>query len=229
MNENRWTQCQTGAVIPLNQPPGSPRMWLARIHGVASIGLEDAHPPFRTISVAGVWPRTCHLPEVTHHAIYRIFEHNLKPVMGMAVCAPADEILSLTQLFKNTGAIMTWYNWPNSKSDELTMKSHTRAGRVVLDHVQLYSQFESGIRPVTIAKDMGVHVRSIEYVHQKWRSGKSPDKVKGPKRSGIMDHEAIAEDIRMGMTGMEVSKKHNCSRTMVYNVMKKYELKGVRG
>jgi hypothetical protein len=229
MNENRWTYCQTGVVIPLNQPPGSPRMWLSRIHGVASVGLEDAHPPFRTISVAGVWPRTCHLPEVAHHSIYRIFEHDLKPVMGMAVCAPAHEILSLTNLFKSTGAEMTWYNWPGAKSEPLKIQGHTATGRLILDHQQLYEQFELGIKPAVIARETGVSLRSISYVFQKWSSGKPADKVMGLKRTGALDHEAIAQDIRLGIPSTEISIKYNCSRMMIYNVMKKYELKGVRG
>lgn len=227
--ENRWTNCATGAITPLNQPPGSPRMWLARVHGVASLALEDAHPPFRTISVAGVWPRSAVLPVVLPHTIYRFFEYDNQPVIGLAVCAPADKILNLLKEFKQSGAIQTWYNWPESKSEPLKIGNRSPSGRVILDHEQLYERFEQGIKPVAIAQEMGVHARSIDYVYQKWSSGKPAVKTMGKKSGGFLDHAAIAQDIRLGIPFTEISQTHDCSRMMIYNVMKKYQLRGVRG
>jgi hypothetical protein len=221
MNEGVWTAVASGVEIPNNQPPGSPRMWLARIHGVQSIALEDSTPHFRTVSVAGVWPQGHALPEVELHTIYRYFDFMGQPSVAMAVCAPVELMFPMIKLFKDSGATHTWFKAPES----VAPRRAPGPGKInaVLDHAELYRQFETGLSAVEIATRTGHTIRSVEYVHKKWRDGKPAQRLRG--RQNCVDTDQVIQHLQSGMTVAEVVTRLGCSQKSVYNIRKKYSLR----
>jgi hypothetical protein len=177
-------------------------------------------PNPKTITVAGIWPRTAKIPEIKHHTIFRYFEFNDQPCIGVAACVPVNEILRVLDLYRASGASHVWYHMPGKTEKAASTATVGQGGH---DHAELYTRFESGEKPYNIAAAMNVHVRSIEYVYNKWKAGKPAIILKGRKRTGPLDHEAIMEDIRLGIPPTEVAKKYDCTRMMIYNITKRYK------
>jgi len=224
MRENYWANANDTAEMPINKNPGSPRMWLARVHGVASTQLEDARPHFRTISVAGVWPAGTTLPEIEEHAIYRYFELHGQRVVGMAVCAPTKKMLWYVNEFRRSGALWTWYHTPETVAEPKNKPADN--GNTHLDHEQLYRLFDAGMTPTQVARELGLALPSVGYVSKKWRDGKPAKKVRG-RTTGArqLNKLEIITDLRAGMTVSEVSLKFDCSRQSVYNIISAYREK----
>lgn len=228
MKENNWEHVGHNIYYGSNTVLGSPRGWLQRAigHNQPDLNIHETSLDPKKISVAGIWRRTQNLPNTgSWPALYRFFQitDNLrkigraKPeefysVIGMAVAVPADQVFSVYQEFRRS-ADWVWMNFPQESS---------KPGRTVrdLDHSYLYTFFDRGFTARQVSEELDLSVQSVVYVYKKWQAGKSPTQ----KRRKNIDHESVAQDIRLGHNIMDIARRYDVSRTVIYNVKKKFEI-----
>lgn len=230
MNADKWTNTQSLLQIGNNSVLGTPRSWINRAVGCKYQDLNQqatSLTPGR-ITVAGVWFRPCVLPDTGDlPAIYRFFAldpkfcgrgtgTNLQPVIGMGVAVPADDIYQWRQRIERSGAVWTWWSWPDASAECVMI---TDGGRRQLDHQRLYDLFNTGLTVREVAAQLGIGVNAIHYVYKKWQAGLPADKTAG--RRGV-DHASIAEDLRTGeFTMTEIAVRNKTTRATVWKVKRK--------
>jgi DNA-binding CsgD family transcriptional regulator len=173
--------------------------------------------------VAGVWPQGHALPEVELHTIYRYFDFMGQPSIAMAVCVPVELMFPMIRQFRDSGATHIWFKTPGSVTPRKTIEP----GKIndVLDHADIYRQFETGLSAVEIATRTGHTIRSVEYVHKKWRDGKPAQRFRGRQGGQVVDQAQVIQHLQSGMTVAEVVTRLGCSQKSVYNIRKKYSLR----
>jgi transposase len=229
MKENNWEHVKHNIFYGSNTVLGSPRGWLHRAVGIkqADLSLHETSLDPRKITVGGIWRRTQALPDTgTWPALYRFFAitDNLRrinrardseffPVTGMAVAVPADHMFRVYQEFRKT-AEWVWISFPQD-----SLKKPTKTLRD-LDHEHLYSLFDTGLTARQVATQLDLSVQSVNYVYKKWELGRP---VQSKNRKNI-DHESVAQDIRLGHKICDIAQRYDVSRTVIYNVKKKFEI-----
>jgi len=229
MKQNSWENTRNHQYYGPNTPLGSPKGWLQRAIGAnqAELGLHSTSLDPKQITVAGIWRRGETLPDTgTWSAIYRFFHitddlrrmgraknEDFYPVLGMAVAVPEAHVFEAYQQFRRT-AQWVWWSLPQStKSPAKPMKE--------LDHQQLYDLFEQGKTVQEVARDLRLLVNSVHYVYQKWQAG-LPAVRKSRSR---VDHDSVAQDLRMGVSVTELSQRYDVSRTAIYKIKQAHKIK----
>jgi len=231
MNADKWTNTRTLQEVGNNSALGTPRSWINRATGCKyqDLNQQDSSLAPGLITVGAVWFRPCSLPNTgSKSAIYRFFNFDpkfcgrglgaeLRPAIGMGVAVAADEIYQWRQQFQQMGAVWIWWSWPDSSAATV---SQTESGRQVLNHEKIYEMFAAGLKIREVATQLEVNPNAIQYVHRKWKEGRSPEKLVG--RRSPVNHASVAEDLRTGgFTMTEIADRNNTTRATVWKIKRK--------
>lgn len=232
MKENNWQNTRTNSYYGPNTVLGSPRGWVQRALGQKSdLFLHPTSLDPNEITVAGIWRRGQPLPDNPYPAIYRYFRiaepirrisaakpDAFYPVIGMAWAVPHNKIIECYREFAKT-ADWVWYDLPKPRSKAAQIEERKQN---VLDHAELYQLFEQGKTSVEIARSMNVLEQSVHYVYKKWKNGLPPAKNRKPRI--LVNHDHVADDLRLGTPVDQLVQKYNISKTMIYKIKGKYQI-----
>lgn len=230
MREDIWTNTKTKIELGKTGPLGAPGAWLRRAYDVVSV---DDHPFLpntitpHELSVAGVWYRPCQLPDTGNiRTLYRFFDipsaHDMHrhtrvkehvPAIGVAICAPAKDVMQYLRQFELAGAAYVFWRMPSNKS---IRASANVVPRRQIDHAAIYAELDKGLTNRQIADKLDYPIHNVEYVTKKWRAGQSLS-----NRAAYCDKAALLADVAAGLTVPELSIKHNKSKAYIYALLKR--------
>lgn len=233
MQQDTWTHSTTLAQYGTTGALGSPRSWLRRALDTATLDDTTFHPGSITpteISVAGVWyqqPDGYGLPVTgMHRELFRYFEipepdrmmksrtrTPLVPAIGIAAAVPMHEITHWLRVYKEHGAVFTWWHIPTNKNIRSVSEKPRRRQ---LDHAQVYKMLDKGMKPIEIGKALDFPTPNIDYVVKKWRRG---DVLK--PRNPHVDKEELFELSRKGVPVSELSQRFDVSPAYIYDLIKR--------
>jgi hypothetical protein len=200
--------------------------------------LDDTtfHPSSITpteISVAGVWyrkPDGYGLPVTgMHRELFRWFEipepermmksrtkTPLVQAIGVAAAVPMHEITHWLRVYKEHGAVFTWWNTPVNSAQRAADPSAGRRLRRQLDHAQVYKMLDAGKTSKEIAKSLDFPRENINYVVKKWRRGEILK-----DRKPHVNQEELFELSRKGVPVSELSQIFDVSPAYIYDLIKR--------
>lgn len=240
MQQDIWTNTQTNVTYGITGALGSPRGWLRRALNVANLDDTTFHETSITppeISVAGIWYQPVRgLPSTgPHRELIRWFDipdarymarrcdaKHMLPAVGISAAVPMNEVMHWLRVYRESGAIYTWWKTPENKSARAS--SSEKPARRQLDYPLIYRLLDQGLTVAQISKQIDVPGPNIEYVKKKWLAGDAPTIHKAQ-----IDVGAVIDDYRSGMTAIDVAEKYNTSESYVYRMLRgARELKGMR-
>jgi hypothetical protein len=236
MQQDTWTHSTTLAQYGTTGALGTPRSWLRRAYDAPSLDDTTFQPTSLTateISVAGIWykkPEGYGLPVTgMHRELFRWFllpepdkilrsktRTPLVPVIGLCAAVPGHEILKWVKVYREHGAVFTWWNTPVNSAARVLNPGAGQRTRNRLDHSEVYKLLDAGRDRTWIAEHFGVPANNIDYVIKKWKLGLNSDTIQNKPR---IDVEALLRDHDSGMGASELSVKYATTPAYVYRLV----------
>jgi len=233
MKQDTWTHSITRAEYGVTGALGSPRAWLRRALDTATLDDTTFQAGSLTpseISVAGIWYQTPDgygLPVTgMHRELFRWFEipeadlmmkprtrTALVPAIGVCAAVPMDQVLHWIKIYKEHGAVFTWWNTPTNKNIRAVTEKPRRRQ---LDHARVYGMLDAGMKVSDISKELNFPTPNIDYVAKKWREG-----IALKHRKAFIDQTELMAACRSGKPVGELANQFNVSPAYIYNLLKR--------
>lgn len=238
-----WTHTKVPARAGTNSYFGSPRSWFGRAYDMKFQNdypsmKSDTTIDFREVTLGAIFHRPCKLPNFgNQRVLYRFFQvprgymgsggyghkrdyQELIPVIGVALAVPVDQVLEWHQtLEQDSEAQWLWSSVP-IRVPETTQSNEYRSNNQY-DYEVIYKLLDEGMAVREIARRIDGQAPAISYIKKRWERG-LPPKKKVVVRKVKLNHDAILADIDSGMSVLEVSLKHEATKTTIYTIVKKY-------
>ena len=182
MKQDRWINTKTQVEYGTNGALGSPRAWFRRAldsTNVADMTFESGSLTGHEISVAGIWYRPCSVPITgMHRELFRFFQVPkpelivrathlvpVQPVIGMCAAVPMHEVTHWLRVYRESGAVFTWWNTPQ----DVAVRAVKSAARRRTDHEQVFRLLDAGLTRTAICEQLDLPMPNLDYIARKWQ------------------------------------------------------------
>jgi len=140
----------------------------------------------------------------------------LVPAIGVCAAVPMHEITHWLRMYKEHGAVFTWWNTPVNSAQRAIDPMAGKRQRRQLDHAQVYKMLDAGKTSKEIAQALDFPRENIDYVFKKWKNSVPLDvKYQKPR----IDAVALVRDYHAGASPKELADQYNTAVAYVYKLI----------